>query len=129
MEEHPTSVKQVLRKFLCSKNSVRSNYKITSGDMKGEQNSSHVEFKNRDIEPDNFKSSLECCSGLISNSFATTHNANSVFEMSDSPTAAVQTMVDGNLPENENAKTPRVIIPIVILTDLSKKYVKSRRLI
>lgn len=83
-----------------------------SGDLKGEDNSSHEAFKNRDTEP-----------------FVISHEGNSMFKMSDSPTAAVETIVDGNLPENESAKTPRATIPIVILTDLSKKYVKSRRLI
>lgn len=136
MEEQQTSVKHLLRKFLFSKNAVaiRSNYKIMSCGNEEDNNSTHKEIENGGTEPEHFKSPMECCTGFIRNSFSTSNEDNSLFEKNVSPThskciADVQTMVDRKFTEHENVNTQRFTIPIVILTDFSKKYITNRRLI
>lgn len=127
MEGQQTSVKHVLRKFLFSKNSVtiRPSYKILSFGKDDGGNSTQEEIENRGIEHQNFKSPVKSCTGCI---------RNSLFEKNVSSTqsnrvADVKTMVHNTSMEDENMNTQRFNIPIVILTDFSKKYVESRRLI
>lgn len=122
MEGQPTTpVKQILRKFLYTKNSVaiRSNFKVMSRGFDAK------EIKNRDIKTENCKPALECCSNCIKNSFLPTTGGNSLSEMSVSPTTTdVKTMVDGHLMENEH--TQRFTIPIVILNNRFVKKVRRK---
>lgn len=118
MEEQPASVKQILRKFLFSKNSTttmmsNTNYKIVPCGI--DCTTGHGETENRGAESKNY-ASVEWFSGNVGNSFSTSNEENSMFEKNIS------------LTENDN-KTSRVVIPIIILTDFTKKYVESRPLL
>ncbi len=129
MGEQSTSVKHTLRKFLFSKNSVtiRSNCKIVSCGIDDDKTPTHGEIENRGIELKNYKSSMECSTtDFIRNSFLPSNHV--------SPThsqfiADGKVMVDGNLTGDVNVNTRCTTIPIIIITDLSEKYVKSRRIV
>lgn len=136
MEQQQTSVKHLLRKFLLTKNSVtiRSNYNIMSCGNAVDKNSTHEDFENRSTVSENFKAPMERCTGCIRNSFSTPNEDNSLFEKNVVPThskcnSGMQMMEDRKTKEHENVNTQRFTIPIVILTDLSKEFVTSRRLI